>query len=112
MSQHRVRPDVPPDCPPALADLMQRCWSHDPLLRWAGAWAGASLLQQPRSACHSPTPPLAPAGNAAVLTQPPATPAAVPCRPDAQQVVDEVRAQLMARRPQQAAAPQPPAGGA
>ena len=33
VSQHGSRPDIPADCPPALAALMQRCWEADPALR-------------------------------------------------------------------------------
>ena len=28
-----LRPPVPPDTPPAVADLMQRCWAADPVMR-------------------------------------------------------------------------------
>lgn len=35
-TQHGRRPDIPAQCPPALADLMQRCWDADPLQRWVG----------------------------------------------------------------------------
>ncbi|CAI5960760.1 unnamed protein product [Closterium sp. NIES-64] len=28
-----LRPDIPSSCPPALADLMQRCWHHTPARR-------------------------------------------------------------------------------
>ena len=28
-----LRPPVPPDAPPAVADLLQRCWAGDPTVR-------------------------------------------------------------------------------
>ncbi len=36
VSQQGHRPDVPADCPPFLAALLQRCWSQDPQQRCAG----------------------------------------------------------------------------
>jgi serine/threonine protein kinase len=29
VAHQRFRPPIPEGCPPALADLMQRCWAHD-----------------------------------------------------------------------------------
>ncbi len=37
VSQHEQRPETPQDCPPALKDLMQRCWSHNAAQRCASA---------------------------------------------------------------------------
>jgi serine/threonine protein kinase len=37
VSQQGHRPDVPADCPPFLAALLQRCWSQDPLQRPSAA---------------------------------------------------------------------------
>lgn len=33
VSQQQARPDIPEDCPPDLAELMQRCWHKDPAQR-------------------------------------------------------------------------------
>ncbi|CAI5933798.1 unnamed protein product [Closterium sp. NIES-65] len=33
MVNQGLRPDIPSSCPPALADLMQRCWHHTPARR-------------------------------------------------------------------------------
>lgn len=46
VAQQGQRPDVPPDCPPFLASLLQRCWSQDPLQRcgWVELVAFTSRL--------------------------------------------------------------------
>ncbi len=33
VSQHNQRPEPVPGCPPALQQLMERCWSADPAAR-------------------------------------------------------------------------------
>ena len=34
VAHQKWRPPVPEGCPPALADLMQRCWQDDARARW------------------------------------------------------------------------------
>ncbi|PSC72637.1 kinase [Micractinium conductrix] len=46
VSQHGSRPDIPADCPPALAALMQRCWEADPALRPTAAQVVEDVRQQ------------------------------------------------------------------
>jgi serine/threonine protein kinase len=45
VSQHQLRPEVAPGCPPQLADLIRRCWSQDPAQRCAAAPLGAASWQ-------------------------------------------------------------------
>jgi serine/threonine protein kinase len=37
VAHQKWRPPMPEGCPPALADLMQRCWQEDPRARWGRA---------------------------------------------------------------------------
>ena len=68
VSQHGQRPEVPGDAPPALAALMQRCWSPDPTVRPTAAAIVEELRQllvalwpaSPGRAASQPAPPPAP----------------------------------------------------
>ncbi|KAL4457609.1 hypothetical protein ABPG75_012474 [Micractinium tetrahymenae] len=46
VSQHGLRPEVPASCPPALAELMQRCWAQDAAQRPQAAQVVEELRQQ------------------------------------------------------------------
>ncbi|PRW55899.1 kinase [Chlorella sorokiniana] len=77
VSQHGQRPEPPADCPPALQDLMQRCWSQDATHRPTAEQVVEDLRQQlmaMRPAPHAapPRPPLPPQTAAAPAPQPPA----------------------------------------
>jgi len=37
VTQKRWRPHVPPNCPPPLTELMQRCWAESPQDRYGTA---------------------------------------------------------------------------
>jgi len=49
VAHQKWRPPVPEGCPPALADLMQRCWQDDPHARWGeGGGRGRRVMHQAR----------------------------------------------------------------
>lgn len=33
VATERIRPKIPPDCPPTLHQLITQCWAHDPRKR-------------------------------------------------------------------------------
>ncbi len=45
VAHQELRPPLSPSCPPALADLMQHCWQHDPKARPAMADVLRSLRE-------------------------------------------------------------------
>lgn len=58
VSQHMHRPEVPENCPAALSNLMQRCWSQDASLRPTAAEVVEDLRNQLRA--YRPQVPSAP----------------------------------------------------
>lgn len=76
VSQHGSRPELaalPPGCPPALVDLMQRCWAQDPTQRPKAAAVVEDLRLQAIAAMAVGRPqPQAAAGAAAAQAPPPA----------------------------------------
>ena len=94
VTQSGLRPTIPDSCPPALADLIERCWHNDPAQRCARLQGHVPPLHftdtqtTPKHFCSV-------SGLFTALLRY----APVPSRPTAAQVVEELRAQLNALRP-------------